>query len=163
MGGTIRLITQQPSLDEAYGSVHSSISSVTDGDINYLVDGSVNIPVVEDKFALRIAAYTGSNSGIYDRIYDPTWVNFATGQAFPNPAPAFGKNEDTDDEDFFGGQIFGKWQVTDTFSISPRFMYQKSKRTAYRLPTSTRKRRTRCVSSTPTSPAKTSGGLRASC
>ena len=32
MGGTIRLITQQPSLTETYGSVHSSLSSVTDGE-----------------------------------------------------------------------------------------------------------------------------------
>ncbi len=125
MGGTIRLITQQPSLNESYGSVHSSLSSVTDGDINYLVDGSINIPVVEDVFGVRIAAYTGMNSGIYDRVYNPTWINLQTNQALPNPAPAFGENEDTDEEDFHGGQIFAKWQVTDAFSISPKFMYQK--------------------------------------
>ena len=125
MGGTIRLITQQPSLNETYGSVHSSLSSVRDGDVNYLVDGSVNVPVVEDVFGLRLAAYSGSNSGIYDRVYNPTWVNFQTGQALANPAPAFSKNKDTDDEDFYGGQIFAKWQLSENLTISPKFMYQK--------------------------------------
>ena len=125
MGGTIRLITQQPSLTETYGSVHSSLSSVTDGGTNYLLDGSVNLPIVEDVFAVRIAAYTGSNSGIYDRVYNPNWFNFGTGTTLPNPAPAFGENEDTDDEDFQGGQIFAKWQVSENFTITPKFMYQK--------------------------------------
>ena len=125
MGGTIRLITEQPSLNETYGSVHSSLSSVEDGDLNYLVDGAVSIPVVEDKFGLRIAAYSGMNSGIIDRVYEPTWVNLQTGLGSPNPAPAFGKNDDTDEEDFYGGQIFGLWQVNESFSISPKFMYQK--------------------------------------
>ena len=125
MGGTIRLITEQPTLNETFGSVHSSLSTVEDGDLNYLVDGAINIPVVEDKFAVRIAAYTGMNSGVIDRLYDPTWTNLQTGQDFPNPAPAFNKNEDTDEEDFYGGQIAAKWQVTDTFSVTPRFMYQK--------------------------------------
>ena len=71
------------------------------------------------------ARESGSNSGIYDRVYDPTWINFQTNVASPNPAPAFSRNEDVDDEDFFGGQIFAKWQVSDTFSVSPKFMYQK--------------------------------------
>ncbi|NKB98544.1 MAG: TonB-dependent receptor [Pseudomonadales bacterium] len=125
MGGTIRLITQQPSLTENYGSIHSSISSVTDGGINNLIDGSINVPVVEDVLGLRVAAYSGSNSGIYDRVYQPTWTNLQTNQVFANPNPAFRKNEDTDDEDFWGGQIFAKWQVTDALTITPKFMYQK--------------------------------------
>lgn len=125
MGGTIRLITQQPSLDETYGSVHSSLASVTDGDLNHLIDGSLNIPVVEDVFGLRISAYSGTNSGVIDRIYEPNWTNLQTNVVSANPNPSFGKNEDTDEEDFHGGQIFAKWQVTDSFSISPRYMYQK--------------------------------------
>ncbi|MEM7097185.1 MAG: TonB-dependent receptor [Pseudomonadota bacterium] len=125
MGGTIRLITQQPSLNERYGAVHTSFSNVSEGGNNHLIDGSINIPIVEDVFALRIAAYSGSNSGIYDRVYNPEWVNLQSGLSFPNPAPAFGENEDTDDEDFHGGQIFAKWQVTDRFTVTPKFMYQK--------------------------------------
>ena len=53
------------------------------------------------------------------------WVNFQTGAALANPAPAFETNKDTDDEDFYGGQIFAKWQVTENLTISPKFMYQK--------------------------------------
>ena len=125
MGGTIRLITKQPSLDETSGSIHTSVSSVADGGENYVVDGSLNIPLVEDKLGLRIAAYSGSTSGIYDRVYDPTWLNYQTGEESLGTTPAFSRNEDVDDEDYYGGQIALKWMATENLSITPKFMYQK--------------------------------------
>ena len=124
MGGTIRLITQQPSLEETYGSVRSSISTVKDGDYNYAVDGSFNAPI-SDSFAVRVAGYYGANSGIYDRVHDPIWVNLVTEEQVRGTTPAFGDNENVDDEDYWGGQVFARWMVTDRLSISPKFMYQK--------------------------------------
>jgi iron complex outermembrane recepter protein len=125
MGGTIRLITQQPSLDESYGAVHTSLSMVEDGDENYTVDGNFNLPLIKDTLALRVAGYYGSLSGIYDRVYDPTWTNYQTGEEVLGTTPEFGKNENVDDEDYWGGQVFLKWMVTDNFSVTPKFMYQK--------------------------------------
>ena len=125
MGGTIRLITQQPSLDESYGAVHTSLSMVEDGDENYTVDGNFNLPIIKDTLALRVAGYYGSLSGIYDRVYDPTWTNYQTGEEVLGTTPEFGKNENVDDEDYWGGQVFLKWMVTDNFSVTPKYMYQK--------------------------------------
>jgi outer membrane receptor protein involved in Fe transport len=125
MGGTIRLITQQPSLDASYGAVHTSLSMVEDGDQNYAVDGNYNVPLIKDTLALRVAGYYGSLSGIYDRVYDPTWTNYQTGEEVTGTTPAFPKNKDVDDEDYWGGQVFLKWMVTENFSVTPKFMYQK--------------------------------------
>ncbi len=125
MGGTIRLITQQPDLDESYGNIHTSVSVVEDGDENYSVDGAFNVPLVQDKLALRVAGYYGSVSGVYDRVYDPIWTNLQTGEEFTGTTPAFSDNENVDDEEYWGGQAFLKWQVTEDFSITPKFMYQK--------------------------------------
>ena len=125
MGGTIRLITQQPDLEESSGAVHVAMSSVSDGGENYNFDGHINVPLVEGRAGLRVAAYYGSVSGIYDRVYDPTWFNYQTGEEVLGTTPAFARNEDVDDEDYYGGQISLKWMATDNLSITPKFMYQK--------------------------------------
>ncbi len=125
MGGTIRLITQQPDLEESSGAVHVAMSSVSDGGENYNFDGHINVPLVEGRAGLRVAAYYGSISGIYDRVYDPTWFNYQTGEEVLGTTPAFARNEDVDDEDYYGGQISLKWMATDNLSITPKFMYQK--------------------------------------
>lgn len=125
MGGTIRLITQQPSLDETSGSIHTSVSSVEDGGENYALDGSINMPLVEGKVGLRMAAYYGSISGIYDRVYEPNWFNYQTGEIVTGTTPAFATNKDTDDEEYMGGQIALKFMVNDDLSITPKYMYQR--------------------------------------
>ena len=125
MGGTIRLITQQPSLDETSGSIHTSLSSVEDGGENYALDGSINMPLVEGKVGLRMAAYYGSISGIYDRVYEPNWLNYQTGEIVTGTTPAFATNKDTDDEEYMGGQVALKFMVNDDLSITPKYMYQR--------------------------------------
>ncbi len=127
MGGTIRLITQQPSLDESSGAIHTTVSSVADGGENYAFDGNINIPLIEDKLGLRVAAYYGSISGIYDRVYEPNWLNYQSGETVQGTTPAFDTNKDVDDEDYYGTQIAMKWMPTDNLSITPKFMYQKIK------------------------------------
>ncbi|WP_339862940.1 TonB-dependent receptor [Paremcibacter congregatus] len=153
MGGTIRLITQQPEYNETFGSAHATLSTVKEGDINWSVDASVNLPVIEDKLAVRVTGYYGQNSGVYDRVYKPTFDGFvindlgegaAAGPSedlppapglfgldewvpttFNNPAPAFDKNENVDDERYGGFQLTAKAEIAENLTFIPKFMYQK--------------------------------------
>ncbi len=127
MGGTIRLITQQPEFNESFGAVHGTLSTVKEGDINWSVDASINMPVIDDKLAVRVMAYFGQNSGIFDREYVPSWTNAQTGAEVVNTAPAFETNENVDDETFGGFQIAAKAQVSENLTFTPKFMYQKVK------------------------------------
>ncbi|MCK5424073.1 MAG: TonB-dependent receptor [Emcibacter sp.] len=125
MGGTIRLITQQPDFDGTSGSAHATLSTVKEGDINWSVDASVNLPVIEDKLAVRATAYFGQNSGIFDRVYQPEWVNAQTGATIVNTAPEFEDNENVDDETYGGFQLVAKAQVAENITFTPKVMYQK--------------------------------------
>ena len=150
MGGTIRMITVKPDLSGQEGAIHFTASNVEDGDSNSSFDGTFNIPVIEDVFALRVTGYYGQNSGIFDRVYQSSWVNatprdpsdpgadptipddeesfngaYLLGQVVPNTAPAFNKVENVDDESFWGGQITGLFVITDNLSFTPKYMYQK--------------------------------------
>ncbi len=154
MGGTIRLITQQPEFNETFGAAHATLSTVKEGDINWSVDASMNLPVIDDKLAVRVTAYFGQNSGVFDRVYAPTYDGFiindlgegtatdpnVTGlpplvgilglddwvpTTFNNPGPAFNKRENVDDETFGGIQISAKAQIAENVTFTPKFMYQK--------------------------------------
>jgi len=126
MGGTIRLITEQPDFDGVFGSIHSTLSTVKEGDFNWSIDASANLPVIEDKLAVRATAYFGQNSGVFDREYIPSWTNAQTGEVIQNTGPAFETNENVDDETYGGFQLAAKAQISENVTFTPRVMYQKT-------------------------------------
>ncbi len=127
MGGTIRMISKQPEFNETFGHAHAIISTVKEGDLNWSLDAAINLPVIEDKMAVRLMAYYGANSGVFDREYQSSWVNAQTGATVKTTAPAFERQENVDDERYGGFQILAKIALSDNFTFSPRFMYQKVK------------------------------------
>ena len=124
MGGTIRLITKQATLDETSGAANVKISSVTDGDTNHSVDAAYNFPVIDDKLAIRINGYYGSTSGVQDRVFQPTWNEATRGIVRQTNAPNFGRNENVDDETYVGGQIAAIFKVSDALTFKPKLMFQ---------------------------------------
>ena len=125
MGGTIRLITKQPSLTETEGSLKLGLASVADGDLNNNIDAAWSFPVIDDRFGLRISAYYGSNSGVQDRVYQSTWRDDTNSVDRQNSAPEFQTNEDVDEETYWGAQIVGAIQFGDNFTFVPRFITQR--------------------------------------
>ena len=113
MGGTVRIISAQPDLDEFIGKAHSSLSTVREGGLNWQADASLNFPLVTDKAAVRISGYFGENSGVQDRaVLDGS------------PGPDFFE-ENVDDEQYLGGQIAALFDLGGGLSFNPRVIYQK--------------------------------------
>jgi len=69
MGGTVRIISNTPNTEELSGLIEATISNTKEGDWNYRLEGVVNIPLVEDKLALRLIGYYEDEAGVFDRIY----------------------------------------------------------------------------------------------
>lgn len=115
MGGTIRLISKQPSLTETEVRGHALVANVKEGNFNWAVDAAVSVPVVEDKLGLRIMAYYGEDSGVQDRLVMPG-----------SPGPDFFE-KNVDDETFYGGQIAATIALTEDLTFVPKFIYQKVK------------------------------------
>lgn len=66
--GTIRLITNKPQTDALTAHVQSSISFTEGGEASEKLELSLNLPLVEDKLALRAAAYHVSEGGYIDNV-----------------------------------------------------------------------------------------------
>src|SRR6202453_2570090 len=62
-GGTVRYITNQPDSHSFSGSFRQEVSYTEHGGVNYDDRGVVNIPVIEDVFAVRASAEFGKDSG----------------------------------------------------------------------------------------------------
>src|SRR5260370_38492835 len=71
MGGTVRIITEQPSLKGLGGQVHVFGSDIDHGSFNQLVEGVVNVPLVSDTLALRASAFYEFDDGYFDKGLGP--------------------------------------------------------------------------------------------
>jgi len=56
MGGTVRLITREPALNDTSGNLDLETSKVSHGAGGYSVNGTLNLPLIKDNVALRVSA-----------------------------------------------------------------------------------------------------------
>jgi outer membrane receptor protein involved in Fe transport len=68
MGGTVRLITNQPNLTQYQASAQSVLSGTEGGGFNHKDSGMLNLPLISDTLSLRIAATENYTSGWIDRV-----------------------------------------------------------------------------------------------
>jgi len=66
--GVLKFVTARPDLSQFGGFVEVAGSAMEEGDPGYDFQAAVNIPIVEDKFALRVAAKQSKQGGFVDNI-----------------------------------------------------------------------------------------------
>lgn len=66
--GTIRLITKKPVMNETEAGIDVSFSSTAHGEASNSVEGYINFPLIDDKFAVRLAAYNATRGGYIDNV-----------------------------------------------------------------------------------------------
>lgn len=106
LGGLIKYVTRDPDPTDLSGSVTLTGLSVAHGDFGYSARASANIPLVEDRLALRISGF--------DRL-DPGYIdNARTGES------------DVNRVDAYGGRISLGFYPTDDLSVTLGALYQKN-------------------------------------
>jgi iron complex outermembrane recepter protein len=114
MGGTVRLITEQPSFERLDGQVHILGSDTDHGGFNQLVEGVVNAPLAADTVALRASAFYEFDDGYFDKGLGP--------EALP-PTTTL---THVGSMKYYGGQIALRFDPVSGLSITPRIMYQRT-------------------------------------
>ena len=93
--GVIRYITNKPKLDRVEANVSASYATTAHGDPSTSIEGVLNVPVIPDKFAVRVVAYNDSRGGYINNIpgtftraaTDQVVVNYFGGVVPPNSGP----------------------------------------------------------------------------
>jgi iron complex outermembrane receptor protein len=106
MGGLVRLISNQPKFNVYEGSVMLDGSGTVHASGNYIGTLIANIPVVDDKLAIRVAAQVGYNSG---------WIN----QYAQVSTPAMPVNNFTQAGPLVQSGI--NWEAWETARVSAKF------------------------------------------
>ncbi len=70
MGGTVRLLTNQPDPNNFYAAVHTGISSTEHTNApNYVADAVVNLPLIQDTLGMRMVGFFDREAGYFKRQF----------------------------------------------------------------------------------------------
>jgi iron complex outermembrane receptor protein len=127
MGGTIKLVTNRPVLNEFQASAQGTGSDTHAGGGNGAGNMMLNIPLITDVAALRLVGTYQWNSGWIDRIVlDPFPLETASGaRGNVLGAPASNVFDDVNWERLVGGRASLLLQPNDRLRIVPAVLYQK--------------------------------------
>jgi len=81
--GVVRYITNKPKLDRVEANVSASYATTAHGDPSTSIEGVLNVPVIPDKFGVRVVAYNDSRGGYINNI-PGTFTRAATDQVVAN-------------------------------------------------------------------------------
>jgi outer membrane receptor protein involved in Fe transport len=125
MGGTVRLITNQPNLTKTEGAVKVEGSDTQHGGGNVRLDAMYNVPIIDDRVALRIVGTYKDFSGFIDR-YIGVWApNPGAQPPYPvSPAQPSAIVHNVNTEKLYSLRTMLKIAVNDAFTITPSVWVQ---------------------------------------
>ncbi|MDA9372148.1 TonB-dependent receptor, partial [Porticoccaceae bacterium] len=115
IAGTVRAIPNAPDLSDFAVEIAGSSSSTADlGGQNTMMRAVLNLPVVEDKFAIRVVGYDYDNSGYYQNVAGDDTAKAVWKEAFEGIVT----NAEAGSDEYTGGRITALWEVSDDFSLT---------------------------------------------
>jgi len=131
MGGTVRIITNQPSLQETSGKIDLQGSDVHFGGGGYSVNGTLNVPLIQDNVALRVSAFSAFDPGIFTRKW-----GYVTNPPAPLPPNApIGEDDHVGSDQQTGAMLALAIapSAVPGLTITPTYIYQRSNSNGYPL------------------------------
>ena len=122
--GTVRLITNKPDLSDFRAGGEIGISSTKSGGISNKTEGFVNIPIVEDTFAVRIAGYNSTDAGFIDNPLATTTLpltNSGLGGDVPSSRQVVSNStlakDDYNEATHRGMRLSAFWEINDDWDV----------------------------------------------
>lgn len=125
MGGTVRVIPASPNLNTFEGKVAMRYSSTGQlGGDNNMVQGVINVPIVEDTLAVRAVAYRFDNSGYIENVINNPPTSPGIGAAIGSTGVAQNRGDVGSDE-YTGFRVTALWQPTEQFDVTLSYLDQE--------------------------------------
>jgi iron complex outermembrane receptor protein len=130
--GTLRMITNKPVMNEFEVVLDGSLRDGSDSDNSW--DGSIvlNLPIVEDKLALRVVGYGATDGGFVDNVFGHTGDTNVVVDDLPFPSGwgtldnAKYVEDDWNDSDIKGVRGALKWDINEDWSATLGAIYQET-------------------------------------
>lgn len=127
--GTMRIITNQPLMNTFEAIFDGELRGGNQSDASYRGSLVFNIPLVEDRLAMRIAAYNDHDGGFIDNVFGrtPDWYGLDDrSDPSNNKAPAqwgtldnsASVDDNWNDADIYGGRVHLRWEMNDRWALT---------------------------------------------
>ncbi len=125
--GTLRIITNKPDTEQFASWVDVTGMTVDGGDNGYDLSAMVNIPLMDDKLALRLVGFVAEEPGWVDNVLSPS----------PGSDPALGVDpaenfdnaafvsQDVNSSTYYGGRVSLRWNAAEKWTTDFNVIYQK--------------------------------------
>jgi iron complex outermembrane recepter protein len=129
LGGAIRYIPNRADATQTEAEIGGRTYALgpIDG-IGYEVQGLVNVPLIDDRLALRVVASYTDDPGFIDYDYIVREPGVSDPEPdFSDPAAVeanLRRVEDADTEETFSGRVNLAWQATDALDVNLTYYYQ---------------------------------------
>jgi iron complex outermembrane receptor protein len=104
LGGVIRLVSKTPDASKFSGSARAEATAIDDGGVGYSVNATLNVPLVNDKLALRATGFYREAPGYVDNVQTGT--------------------DNVNRSDFKGGRLALRWTPTPQLTIDAVGQFQ---------------------------------------
>lgn len=130
--GTLRIVTNQPVLNEFEAMFDSELRGGSQSDVSYRSSLMFNVPLVDDKLAMRVVGYKDHDGGYIDNVFGRTADSYGFGGE--NKAPSgWGTLDNSasvkdrwNDADVVGGRIHLLWNMNDRWSTTLSYHHQST-------------------------------------
>jgi len=135
--GTLRIITNQPVMNEYESIVDFELRGGSESDPSYRGSVVFNFPLVEDKLALRLVGFNDRDGGFIDNVYGHTadWhgpgdrsdpANNKNPGQFGTLDNAASVEKNWNQEDVYGARVHLLWEISEDWSATASYHYQNS-------------------------------------
>jgi iron complex outermembrane receptor protein len=131
MGGTVRLITNQPNLSQFQSTAQSVLSGTEGGGFNHKDNLMVNFPLIDDTLAIRVVGTEDYTSGWIDRVVaDPFPLvggnPVGTVRGDVQNAPIEKQYPGSNAYQVYALRVTLLWKPTESLSVTPSFFHTTS-------------------------------------
>jgi outer membrane receptor protein involved in Fe transport len=130
--GTLRMITNKPDASEFDAGIELMVGATKDGDNSTGVEGYLNIPIIEDKFAVRIAAYDVTFGGYIDNVQGTISFEESSRIINKDATDIYGVadnsafvEDDFNESSYTGARISAMLDINEEWSLQVGFMTQE--------------------------------------
>ena len=121
--GAVRIITNKPDLSEFEANVGVEYSATEGGEPSWKFDGTLNFPIIEDKFAIRLSAFRATDGGYIDNVLSNSVETWREGSGVRDNANAV--EDDINSIDWEGFRGHARWQINDDWMATLSYNHQK--------------------------------------
>ena len=125
--GTLRVITNKPDPSGFDSWAEAQVSDTSSGGTGYDVSAMLNIPLAEDRIALRLVGFTAEDAGFIDNVLGDSQGTTSPGNCVPSCPGFMNANvvkKDVNKATTSGGRAALRWNLTDDVNATVGALFQ---------------------------------------